>query len=81
MGSFAAKERQYNGKRKRTNMWHPSCYSCFNPGQKLYSFVFSIFNFSAGNILCFSFDWMDAFRFYKSMYIVIAKFGLHEEYI
>ena len=81
MGSLDAKERQYNGKRKRTNMWHPSCYSCYKPGHKLYSFVFSIFNFSPGNSLCISFDWMDALRYYMSMYIVIAKFGLHDEHI
>jgi hypothetical protein len=55
-------------------MWHPSCYSCYTPGHKLYSFVFSIFNFSAGNIQCVSFDWMNIFRFYMSMYIVIAKY-------
>ena len=77
MGSLDAMERQYNGKGKRTNMWH----SCYKPGHKLYSFVFSMFNFSPGNSLCISFDWMDAPRYYMSMYIVIAKFGLHDEYI
>ena len=81
MGSLDAKERQYNGKRKRKNMWHPSYYSCYKPGHKLYSLVFSIFNFSSGNSLCISFDWMNALRYYMSIYIVIAKFGLHDEHI
>ena len=61
-------------------MWHSSCYSCYIPGHKLYSLIFSIFTFFAGNILCIPFDWMDTFRFNMSMHIVIAKFGLHDQY-
>ena len=69
-----AKEKEQKDK----HVWHPSCYYCYKPGHKLYSFVFSIFNFSAGNILSVSFDWMDTVRFYMSMCIVIAK--IHDEY-
>ena len=65
-------------KNKMTHMWHPSCYPCYKHGHKLYRFVFSNFS-TCNNIMCVSFDWKDIFRFYKSMYIVNHKCGLHDE--